>query len=73
MSSKHDPTVEKFSENTSGEPLREWILGTSGCTEHHVNTHSLDPVSEMAIVNAITIPDQILRCTVVSECFNNLH
>src|SRR6267143_4619305 len=70
---EHDDMVDEFSANTSNEAFREWILSrTSGRGQHLLDSHSLNPVSEMATVHPITVPDQISRCSIFRECFDDL-
>src|SRR5262245_15322449 len=63
--SKHDHMVETFPANTSDKAFREWILPrSSGRREHLLDSHSLNPVSEMATVDSITVSYQISRCSI---------
>ena len=71
--SEHDYVIEAFSANAANKPFREWILPrTSRGAEHLSDSHSVNPVSEMATVNSITVSNQISRCRIVWKRFNDL-
>src|SRR2546425_4979313 len=71
--SEHDHVIEAFSANTSNEPFREWILpGTFRCSEHLLDSHSLNPVSEITTVHPVTVTDQISWCSIFRKRFDNL-
>ena len=71
--SKHDHMVETFPANTSDKAFDEWILPrTSSRREHLLDSHSLNPVSEVATVDSITVSYQISRCSIFRECFDDL-
>src|ERR1051326_5326081 len=71
--SEHDHVIEAFSAYAFNEPFRVWILPrTSCCGQHLVDSHSLNPVPEMATVNSITVSYQILRRTIFWQGFDDL-
>ncbi len=71
--SQHDNVIQAFSANTSDEPFGKGILPrTFRRGEHLLDSHSLNPVSEMATVYAVAIPYQISRCSVIWKGFDDL-
>jgi hypothetical protein len=52
-----DHVVETLASDAFDEPLGEWILPwTAGCSEHLLNAHSLNSISEVTAVDGVTIP-----------------
>ena len=65
--------IEALSANASDESFREWIWpGTLRRCEHLLNAHSMNPSSEIAALNSVTVPYQISRHSIFWERFDNL-
>src|SRR5438067_1067662 len=71
--SEYDHVIEALSANAPNEPFREWILPrTFRCCEHLLDSHSLNPVSEMATVDSVTVPYRISRHSIFWQRFDDL-
>ena len=70
---EHNHVIDALSANASNDPFREWILpGTSCCRQHLLNAHSLNPISELATVDSVTVSYEISRRRVFWERFDDL-
>ena len=71
--SEYDHVIEALSANAPNQPFRKRILPwTSRRCEHLFDSHSLNPVSEMATVDSVTVPYQISRHSIFWERFDDL-
>ena len=71
--SEYDHVIEALSANAPNQPFREWILPwTFRRCEHLLDSHSLNPVSEMATVDSVTVSYQISRHSIFWERFDDL-
>ena len=71
--SEHDHMIEALSANASDESFREWILPrTLRRCEHFLNAHSLNPGSQMATVDSVTISNHVPRCCTFRKRLDNL-
>src|SRR5215510_2354453 len=71
--SEYDHVIETFSADTSNKALHERTLPwTARRGEHLLDSHSLNPFSEMDTIHSITVSYQISRCSIFRECFDDL-
>jgi len=69
--SEYDDVVQALTANRANQPLHISILPrTVRRCEHLLNTHGIDPLTEILTVDLISISDEVARCRIFRKGFD---